>query len=179
MLPGNARSTASRWPPVFETARSQFTIVEPREKVPPLRLKDLDNREVVIKPKLGRVTLVNLWATWCAACRIDLPLMGKLERGGVAGLDVIAICTDGNDVNKVKNYLQDIGEPNLNCFTDPYGSATDVRDPSASKFKVYGMPITYLIGKTGYIEGFITGAADWLSPAGIRTVRFYQDGPGN
>ncbi|MGY4616798.1 hypothetical protein ACVWZ4_002025 [Bradyrhizobium sp. USDA 4472] len=38
-----------------------------------------------------------------------------------------------------------------------------------------GMPITYLVGTSGHLEGYIAGAPDWLSPAGARLLRFYRE----
>jgi hypothetical protein len=37
------------------------------------------------------------------------------------------------------------------------------------------MPITYLVGTSNRVEGYITGAADWLSPPGTRLLQFYRE----
>ncbi|MBR0826604.1 TlpA family protein disulfide reductase [Bradyrhizobium manausense] len=166
------------WPPVFETGRSQFTIVRPRTPMPPLRLQDLHGKDVMLTAKPGRVTVINFWATWCAACRLDLPVIASLARSQPEGLDVLAICTDIKDVRKIRAYLGGVTAPNLSCYIDAYGIAADPNRSPEAVFKLTGMPITYLIGTSSRIEGYITGAADWLSPSGARLLQFYREQAG-
>jgi len=175
LLSGRAWGQQDAYPPVFGTARSQFTIVRPRRKLPPLRLQGLDGRDAVLAPKPGHMALVNLWATWCAACRTDLPTLASLDKRRLAGLEVWAICTDSIDLRRIKAFLHDLGIPSQIALADPYASAVNPHDPSASTLETVRMPITYLIGKTGIIEGYITGAADWLSPEGTALLDFYRD----
>lgn len=166
------------WPPVFETGRSQFTVVRPRTLLPPLRLGDLHGKDVTLTPKTGRVTLINFWATWCAACRIDLPAIARLARLRPDGLDVCAICTDTRDIRKIRTFLAGLAVQDLPCYIDSYGTAADPNKPSTSFFRLVGMPITYLIGTSNRIEGYITGAPDWLSPEGRRLLQFYREQAG-
>jgi hypothetical protein len=69
----------------------------------------------------------------------------------------------------------DPGVPPQMCLADPYASAVNPHDPAASTLEMVRMPITYLIGKTGIIEGYVTGAADWLSPEGTALLDYYRD----
>ncbi|MCP3474151.1 TlpA family protein disulfide reductase [Bradyrhizobium sp. CCGUVB1N3] len=163
------------WPPVFETGRSQFTVVRPRAPMPPLRLQDLRGRDVVLSAKPGRVTLINFWATWCAACRLDLPVIASLARSRSDGLDVHAICTDTRDLGKITRFLGSLSTQNLLSYVDAYGVAVAAGDPTDAAFRLIGMPVTYLIGRSNRIEGYITGAADWLSPAGTALLQFYRE----
>jgi len=68
--------------------------------MPPLRLQDLHGKDVVVAAKPGRITLVNFWATWCAACRLDLPVLASLAGSQRDQLDVVAVCTDTKDLRK-------------------------------------------------------------------------------
>jgi thiol-disulfide isomerase/thioredoxin len=165
----------SLWPPTFETGRSQFTMERPRAPMPPLRLQDLHGKDVVLTAKPGHVTLINFWATWCAACRLDLPVLASLARSRLDGLDVCAICTDTRDIPKIRAYLGALTVPNLTCYIDAYGVAADPNKSPQSVFTLIGMPITYLIGTSNQIEGYITGAADWLSPSGAALLQFYRE----
>jgi len=177
LFAGRVQAEQGAYPPVFGTARSQFTIVRPRRKLPPLRLQNLDGRDVMLAPKPGHIALVNLWATWCAACRTDLPTLANLDRRRLPGLEVWAICTDTLDLKRIKAFLHDYGVPPQMCLADPYASAVNPHDPAAYTLEMVRMPITYLIGKTGMIEGYITGAADWLSPKGMALLDFYRNQP--
>jgi len=161
-------------PPMFATARSQFTIVSPRRGLPGLRLQDLNGKDVVQAPRPGNVTLINLWATWCAACKIDLPALAGLERMRIPRLDIWTICTDARLPRDIHRYAQSIAMPHLS-FADPHSSATNATDPGASVLALSAMPITYLIGTSGMIEGYIAGAPEWLSSAGAALLRYYLD----
>ncbi|MGY8665678.1 TlpA disulfide reductase family protein [Bradyrhizobium sp. UFLA05-109] len=163
------------WPPLFETGRSQFTVVRPRAPMPPLRLRDLRGKDVVLMAKPGRVTIINFWATWCAACRLDLPVMASLARSRSDDLDIHAICTDTRDLGKITHFLGGLSTQHLLSYVDAYGVAAAASDPADAAFRLFGMPITYLIGRSNRIEGYITGAADWLSPAGTALLQFYRE----
>ncbi|MBR0754950.1 TlpA family protein disulfide reductase [Bradyrhizobium jicamae] len=162
------------WPPTFETGRSQFTVVRPRAPMPQLRLRDLHGKDVSLAAKPGRVLLINFWATWCAACRLDLPVIAALARSRADRLDVCAICTDVREPGKVRDYLGHTNAAGLTSYIDAYGVAADPKTSSDAVFQLVAMPITYLVGTTGQIEGYITGAADWLSPAGADLLQFYR-----
>ncbi|OAF17153.1 TlpA family protein disulfide reductase [Bradyrhizobium neotropicale] len=160
------------WPPMFETGRSQFTVVRPRAPMPQLRLQDLHGKDVVVTAKPGRITLANFWATWCAACRLDLPALASLAGSRPDRLDIVAICTDTKDLKKIRTFLGGLPVQNLACYVDAYGVTAEA---SASIFRLVGMPITYLVGTSNHLEGYITGAPDWLSPAGTRLLQFYRE----
>jgi thiol-disulfide isomerase/thioredoxin len=159
------------WPPVFEAGRNQFTVVRPRALTPQLRLQDIGGKDVVVTAQPGRVTLVNFWATWCPACRLDLPVLASLARSKPDLLDIVAICTDTRDLRKIRAFLGGLAVQNLACYVDAYGAAAEA---STAMFSLVGMPITYLVGTGGRVEGYIAGAPEWLSPAGARLLQFYR-----
>ncbi|MCK1388763.1 TlpA disulfide reductase family protein [Bradyrhizobium sp. 21] len=169
---GRAQGGDPSWPPVFETGRSQFTVVRPRAPMAPLRLQDLNGRDIVTTAKPGRITLVNFWATWCAACRLDLPALASLAGSRPDRLDVLAICTDTKDLRKIRAFLGGLAVQNLACYVDTHDATAE---SSAGNFRLVGMPVTYLVGTSNHIEGYIAGAPDWLSPAGARLLQFYRE----
>ncbi len=63
------------------------------------KTQDLAGNEVTSEVlKKADITMVNIWATWCAPCRAELPYIGELERKYRAkGAQVIAICSDVTD----------------------------------------------------------------------------------
>ena len=178
LLPASPSRAGSQEPdpPVFRSGRSQFIVERPRNLLPALKLQDLTGKDVTMSPKSGHVTLVNLWATWCAACKTDLPTLTALGRMRIPGLDVWTICTDRRDIRTIRRYAQAIEMP-PQSFADPHAQATNPIDPDASVFAIPAMPITYLIGTGGLIEGYVTGAAEWLSGPGQALLRYYLDQP--
>jgi thiol-disulfide isomerase/thioredoxin len=168
-LPASALSDG---PPPFGSARHQFTILRPARLVPPVQLTRLDGSAVSFASFRGKVVLVNFWATWCPACRLDLPTLASLAGSRPDRLDIVAICTDTRDLRKTRAFLGGLAVQNLACYVDAYGAAAEA---SSATFSLVGMPITYLVGTSNRVEGYITGAAEWLSPAGARLLQFYRE----
>jgi len=90
----------------------------------------------------GKVWLLNVWASWCASCRDEHPLLVDLSRKGV--LPILGL-----------NY-KDKGEDALRWlkqFGDPYQlSVVDADGRIGIDYGVYGVPETYLIDREGVIR---------------------------
>ncbi len=89
----------------------------------------------------GKVTLVNVWASWCAPCREEQPFLMTLK--GDARFRLVGF----NYKDKPKNalrFLGDMGNPFSAIGVDPNGS-------TAINWGVYGVPETYLVGRDGKI----------------------------
>jgi cytochrome c biogenesis protein CcmG/thiol:disulfide interchange protein DsbE len=89
----------------------------------------------------GHVTLVNVWASWCAPCREEQPLLMTLKgdpRFRLTGL---------NYKDKPENALRFLGE-----MGNPFAAiGVDEDGRTAIDWGVYGVPETYLVGKNGRI----------------------------
>ena len=140
--------------------------------MPQLRLQDIGGKETLVTAKPGRITLVNFWATWCAACRLDLPTLASLAGSRPDRLDIVAICTDTKDLRKIRTFLGGLAIQNLACYVDAYGTAAEA---SGAMFSLVGMPVTYLVGTGGHVEGYFAGAPDWLSPPGAQLLQYYRE----
>ena len=68
------------------------------ERLPDFSLSDLDGKSVSIKAWSGQSLIINFWATWCAPCRREIPLLETLHADGtLAGPTVIGIAVDHRD----------------------------------------------------------------------------------
>jgi cytochrome c biogenesis protein CcmG/thiol:disulfide interchange protein DsbE len=89
----------------------------------------------------GHVTLVNVWASWCAPCREEQPLLMTLKgdpRFRLTGL---------NYKDKPENALRFLGE-----MGNPFAAiGVDETGRTAIDWGVYGVPETYLVGKDGRV----------------------------
>jgi thiol-disulfide isomerase/thioredoxin len=164
-------------PPTFRTVRHQFTLVRPARLLPSLRLVGLNGRATDLTLP-GQVTLVNFWATWCAACRTELPILERLS-GAMAdrGVRVIAISVDQGGRETVTPFLRSLNIKRLPVYLDPEGlvAHADRENRRNAPFALYGMPISYVIDRAGRIVGYLPGEADWTSPEGQNLLAHYAD----
>lgn len=111
----------------------------PQTSLPPLDgtgLRGLDSARFE-----GKVTLVNVWASWCAPCRQEHPLLMQMAQDPrivVAGLNY------KDRPENARRFLGELGNPYAQIGVDGNGRA-------AIDWGVYGVPETFLVGKDGRI----------------------------
>ena len=105
----------------------------------------------------GDVVLLNVWATWCIPCRVEMPSMERLHRH-FAGRDlhVLAVSID-----------QPGFEQSIREFVTEYGLTFEVLyDPGgriAQTYQTTGVPYSFVIDRSGTIRKTVLGASDWSS----------------
>lgn len=154
--------------PTFESGRHQLIILRPQRDIPSIRLFRLDGGTTELSALRGKPILLNFWATWCAACRTELPILDRLaKQAGRAGLHVLAVSEDQADRATVVRFVETLGIRNLPIYRDPNGyvAFSDRDNKRNAPFALYGMPITYLISASGRVVGYMPGAADWSTAA--------------
>ena len=108
-----------------------------------------------LKDWRGRVVLLNLWATWCAPCRHEMPSLDRLEAAlGSPGFEVVAVSIDRGGPEGPEAFLEEVGATHLTLYHD----ATARIGPA---FNVFGMPTTLLIDREGRVLGRLVGPAEW------------------
>ncbi len=113
-------------------------------------VKDLSNWK-------GRVVLVNLWATWCAPCRKEMPELAQLQKLlGSPEFEVVAISEDLKGAEASSAFLKEAGADNLALYIDPKATAL-------AAIQSVGLPTTLLIDRNGKETGRLLGPADWAS----------------
>ena len=105
----------------------------------------------------GKHILVNFWATWCAPCRHEMPMLSELqtEFGGDA-FEVVTIATGRNNPAAIVKFLTDIDATNLPRHQDP-------KQKLAAQMGIFGLPITVVIDPEGREIARLRGDADWSS----------------
>lgn len=174
------RACASDDPPFFETARHQFTILEPRKAPPPVAFHRLDGKPASLADYHGKVVLLNFWASWCPQCRTELPVLDRLQASlDPARYQVLAVSTDREGKSAVAPYLKAFDLRHLALGLDPEAvlgrpmPSGGGPDPHPAPFTIYGMPMSYLIDPKGRICGYMIGAADWDSREGRALLNYY------
>jgi thiol-disulfide isomerase/thioredoxin len=135
-----------------------FKVKADAPSLPAEPFRDGGGEEVTLADFRGKVVLVNLWATWCAPCVKELPLLAKLQakRAG-ADFMVIALNLDRPGKADVPEFLKEADAAALEPFADP--TMKMMRG-----FRVAGLPTTILIGADGREIARREGEADWDKP---------------
>lgn len=130
---------------------------------PEFALRDVRGGLSSLAQYRGGLILLNFWATWCAPCRDEMPSMEQLSRNlGGQGLAVVAI-NQRESAALVSRFMTSQGL----TFSAPLD--TDGR--VAASYRVYGIPVTYLLDGVGQAIGMKSGPLDWASPAVVDTFR--------
>jgi hypothetical protein len=106
---------------------------------------------------------------------MELPILDQLQGKFLhTGLKIIAVSEDRNDRAVVDRFVKKLGIRNLRIYLDPNGHVAfnDVDNKRNAPFALYGMPITYAIAASGWIVGYMPGAADWSSTAAGNLIEF-------
>ena len=97
----------------------------------------------------GKPALVNVWATWCVACKVEHPVLNQLAKQGVTIYGV--------------NYKDDnaAAQKWLREFHDPYQlNISDAQGSLGLDLGVYGAPETFIVDKQGIIRHKYVGVID-------------------
>lgn len=136
---------------------------------PEFRFKGPDGADATLSDLRGRVLLVNLWATWCAPCKAEMPALDRLQEA-LAGPDfsVVAINVDTRNLEKPAEWLKQTGIQRLAFYADPGGRVLPAiqRDTGST-----GLPTTMLIDAHGCTLGVMKGPAEWSGPDGLGLIR--------
>jgi thiol-disulfide isomerase/thioredoxin len=134
-----------------------FVVRTPTVEVPELAFIDGKGEARTLKDFKGKVVLLNLWATWCAPCRKEMPALDKLQAElGSKAFEVVALSVDRSGPDGARKFLDSIGIKHLTLYADPTARM-------ASTLKAIGMPTTLLIDAEGRELGRLTGPAEWDS----------------
>ncbi|MER9178991.1 TlpA disulfide reductase family protein [Mesorhizobium sp. M0767] len=140
---------------------------------PPQSLKSVafngpDGKPTTIADHAGKTVLLNLWATWCAPCRAEMPALDALQKEmGSDAFQVVAVNVDAGDDAKPKKFLEDTGVKSLGYYRDATMALfNDVK----TRGLALGLPVTMLIDGQGCLIAHMNGPAEWSGPDAKRLV---------
>lgn len=136
-----------------------FTALDRSISVAQLGFKDRSGADRTLADWSGRTVLLNLWATWCAPCRAEMPALDHLQADmGGEQFEVVPVSTDLGSDAKPKKFYSDIGLKHLGFFHD--GNLATLNSLKKSGL-AFGLPATLLISKKGCVLGTLNGPAEW------------------
>jgi thiol-disulfide isomerase/thioredoxin len=114
---------------------------------------------------VGKVVIVNFWATWCPPCRAEMPSMEVLHRELAGeGLVLLAVNIEKSGRETVPAFLA----KNAHSFQILYDDKEEVQ----KRYGVYKFPESFVIRKDGVIDDKVIGAIDWADP---RSIAYFRD----
>lgn len=140
-------------------------LLEPAFDIDPkLDLADLEGATHRIGDYAGKVLIVSFWATWCPPCRKEMPSLARLNRElGPEGFEVLAVNV-GDREDRVMGFLDEIDSDGLTVLMDP-GKSTP------STWYLRGLPMTYILDRTGKVALAAIGDREWDSDEMITGLR--------
>lgn len=135
--------------------------------VPEISFEDGNGQPKKLADFSGKVVLLNIWATWCAPCRKEMPTLDRLQaKLGGPDFEVVALSMDRAGPDKVKKFFAEIGIEHLALNIDASGKAMFT-------LGALGLPMTLLIDREGKEIGRLIGPAEWDSPDMVDFIRSY------
>jgi peroxiredoxin len=134
--------------------------VEVGDRAPEYDALDLAGAKVSLADHRGQVVLLNIWATWCGPCRVEMPpIQAAYDRFKDRGFTVLAVSIDAGPGHreKVQDFVQEF-EFSFPVLLDPEGKVSRL-------FRTVGVPETFVLDREGRIVKRLIGASDWDSKA--------------
>ena len=149
--------------------RPQLNLIEVGSTAPNFDAVRLPSgKPVGIEDYRGKVVLLNIWATWCPPCKVEMPSMERLHRK-LANTDfrLVAVSVDEEDSTVVNKFVKEMGLT-FEILHNRDGSIRRI-------YQTTGVPESFIIDRDGVIVKKIIGAADWEAPVNEALIRRLLD----
>ncbi|MCI0600976.1 MAG: TlpA family protein disulfide reductase [Beijerinckiaceae bacterium] len=162
-------ATVARLKPLVRGEIAALTLAQQPKALPELSFAAADGAKASLADFKGRTVLLNLWATWCVPCRLEMPALDRLQ-GLLDAKEfaVVAVNVDTARLDRPKAFLSEIGANSLTLYTDETAA---VFQSLRQAGKALGLPTTILIGKDGCEIGTLAGPAQWDSQDALALFR--------
>lgn len=145
---------------------SKYAPVTVGSSAPDFKLADRDGKEYTLSSFRGKVVFVNFWATWCKTCKDEMPSMQALYsymKQRDMPFEILAISMDRVTTQKeIEPFAKGLGLT-FPILLDAWGK-TD------GKYKLTGVPETYIIDQNGNVAEKIIGPRDWTTIEAVQKI---------
>jgi thiol-disulfide isomerase/thioredoxin len=164
-----AAATVAKLKPLAKGEVAAFQVATNPKPLPQLAFLRPDGAAGGLADFKGRTILLNLWATWCAPCRKEMPALDNLQgQLGDERFEVVAVNIDTRNLERPREWLQQNDIKRLAYYADPKTASFQTL---RSVGKAIGMPTTLLIDAEGCELGLVHGAAHWDSEDAKALIR--------
>jgi peroxiredoxin len=131
---------------------------------PDFNLPDLNEKTVRLSDYRGKVVFLNFWATWCKPCREEMPSMELLYKNFEGdGFVVLAVSIDRVTTKK------DI-PPFVKSMSLTFPILVDSWGQTDKRYKLMGVPETYIIDQQGILREKVIGPRDWTVLDNLKNI---------
>ena len=153
-------------PPGVDTEKSEVGF-----KAPSFTVRNLKGQRVQLADHKGKVIILNLWATWCGPCRVEMPGMENLyRRYRSQGLEILAVSLDKGSSEKVQTFADE--------YRLSFPVLMDSEGEVEGRYHTLTIPTTFVIDKKGMIVAEVEGAKHWESEETFKAVEYLLKAPG-
>jgi thiol-disulfide isomerase/thioredoxin len=139
----------------------KFVRLATPQRVPDLLFTDAEGKTRRLSEWRGRTVVLNLWATWCAPCKMEMPSLDRLEGMlGGGNLSVIALSLDRGGMKEPAAFFARQGISQLKLYNDASGEA-------GLRLAAAGLPLTVVLNEKGEEIARFLGPAEWDAPERI------------
>lgn len=132
---------------------------------PDFSARDLEGNLAGLSNYKGDVILLNLWATWCAPCRVEMPYFETLyRRFRSEGLTILAVSIDKQMDGRVADFVEKY-QLSFPVLIDDEGDVERL-------YPTLSIPATFVIDKSGMVIGRIDGMKNWKSEETFEAVEY-------
>jgi thiol-disulfide isomerase/thioredoxin len=124
-------------------------------QAPNVKFTGADGRDVSLSDFSGRPLLVNIWATWCAPCKAEMPTLDALAALEAGKVSVIAVSQDLEGRKPVAAYFKEKGFANLEPYIDPDNALLGSLGGNVE------LPTTILYDSKGREVWRVIGGVEW------------------
>ena len=147
---------------------NNIAINETPKPILSLIFEDFSGNEIDLKNYHGKLVIVNLWTTWCAPCKKEMPsLDGLYQDNNFKNLQIFAVNMEQPNTLKTKNFFTDLNIKKLEIFFD--SNLNFVK-----QLKLRGVPTTVLINKKGEEFARIIGEVNFQDKEFLKWLLKYD-----
>ena len=140
--------------------------------VPPLSVQDLNNQPTTLQSTPGKLLMINVWATWCAPCRHEMPSLQRLaDTIGPEKLELVGLSVD-HDEHVVREYLIEHKIRFPSYLDRQFASVNGI-------LGVRVFPSTFFLAPDGTLLRVIESWRDWDSPEMLEEIQSLLPAPEN
>jgi peroxiredoxin len=138
--------------------RPQMNLLEVGSRAPDFHAVDLaSGRATTLADYKGKVILLNIWATWCQPCRVEMPAIERLHKKlGGTDFQVVSVSIDVDGDSVVTAFVRNLGL----TFQILHNQSGDIQQI----YQTTGVPESFVIDRDGIIVKKVIGAAEWDGP---------------